>query len=115
MPYIVINTVRELDLEKKEKIKAALGRLMSIIPTKAEANLLIDFSGGHTFYKGGVQVEGAYIDLKLYGKSDFEPKKQYTAEVFSLLSQELGLTKEYMYLTIQEYETWGSNGELKTK
>ena len=112
MPYIAINTVQELNDEKKEKLKAELGRLMSIIPTKTEAGLLIDFSGGHTLYKGGKKISGAFIDLRLFGKSELGAKKQYTAEVLSLLTRELDIPKEHMYFTIGEYETWGSNGEL---
>jgi phenylpyruvate tautomerase PptA (4-oxalocrotonate tautomerase family) len=112
MPYISINTTQELSADQKEKIKSELGRLMSIIPTKTEAGLLVDFSGGRTMYKAGAEVEGAFIDLKLYRKSELEPKKQFTAEVFSLLIRELALKKETMYLTIEEYENWGSNGEL---
>ena len=112
MPYIAINTSQELNTLQKEKIKAELGRLMEIIPTKTEASLLIDFSGGRTLYKGGINVDGAFIDIRLFGKSELEPKKQYTAKVFQLLTRELGIQKENIYLNIGEYETWGSNGEL---
>ena len=113
MPYIAINTVQELSETQKEKIKTDLGRLMSIIPTKTEAGLLIDFSGGHTLYKGGVKVDGAFIDIRIFGKSELEPKALYTVEVFSLLNRELGLKKDNMYLTISEFENWGSRGELR--
>ena len=112
MPYIAINTAQELSEAQKERIKAELGRLMSIIPTKTEAGLMIDFSGGRTLYKGGEKIDGAFIDLRLFRKSDLEPKKLYTVEVFNLLTRELGIQKEHMYLNIGEYETWGSKGEL---
>ena len=112
MPYIAINTAQILSAPQKEKIKAELGRLMSIIPTKTEAGLLIDFSEGHTLYKGGEKIDGAFIDLRLFYKSELEPKKQYTAEVLDLLYRELGIKKENMYFTISEYENWGADGEL---
>ena len=112
MPYIAINTVQELNNTQKEKIKTELGRLMSIIPTKNEAGLLIDFSGGRTFYKAGLKVDGAFIDLRLFKKSELGPKKEYCAEVFNLLARELGIEKENMYLNIGEFENWGSKGEL---
>ena len=112
MPYVAIKTTADLSANQMEKIKSELGRLMSIIPTKTEAGLLIDFSGGHSFYKAGVKVDGAFIDVRLYRKSEFEPKKQYTAEVFNLLSGELGIKKENMYLNISEHENWGSNGQF---
>ena len=112
MPYIAINTTQELSEGQKVKIKSELGRMMTIIPTKTEAGLLIDFSDGRTMYKGGEKIDGAFIDLRLFRKSEFEPKKQYTAEVLGLISQELGIKKEHIYLNIGEYENWGSNGEL---
>ena len=112
MPYLAINTAQELSAAQKEKIKAELGRLVTIIPTKTEAGLIIDFSGGRTMYKGGQVINGAFVDLRLFKKAELEPKKKYTAEVFDLLSRELGIEKEHMYLTIGEYDNWGVRGEL---
>ena len=113
MPYIAINTSLELSDSKKEKIKAELGRIMSIIPTKTEAGLFVDFSDGRTQYKGGIKIDGAFIDLRLFHKSEFEPKKQYASELFNILIQELGLKKEHIYMNISEFENWGSNGEFR--
>ena len=113
MPYIAINTVKNLDDSQKEKIKTELGRLMSIIPTKNEAGLMIDFSGGHTIYRAGTRVDGAFVELRIFHKSELEPKKKYTAEVLDFLCRELGLKKEYVYFNILEFENWGSNGELR--
>jgi len=112
MPYVGIKTTANLSDAQKDKLKSELGRLISIIPTKAESGTLIDFSGGHSFYKAGVKVEGAFIDVRLFHKSELEPKKKYTAEVFSLLSRELGIKNENMYLNISEFENWGSNGQF---
>jgi hypothetical protein len=79
-----------------------------------EAGLLIDFSDGHTIYKAGKEVSGAFIDLRLFRKSDFEAKKQFTQEVlvFALLSRELGIQTEHMYLSVSELDTWGTGGSL---
>ena len=115
MPYLAINTMQELSAEKKEKIKKELGALMSIIPTKNEAGLMIDFSGRHTFYKAGSNVDGAFLDLRLFGKSDLEPKKKYTAEVLDMMSKELSISKDNIYMNISEFECWGSRGELHSK
>jgi len=114
MPYIAINTSVKLPNSLKEKIKTEIGRLITIIPTKAEAGTLIDFSDSRTIYKGGENVSGAFIDLRLFHKADLEPKKKFTEEVFELLTRELGLKKENMYLSITEYENWGTAGTLKS-
>jgi phenylpyruvate tautomerase PptA (4-oxalocrotonate tautomerase family) len=114
MPYIAVNTTQELSPALKEKLKAELGRLIALIPTKSEAGLLVDFSGGHTFFKAGKEASGAFVDLRLFHKSETEPKKKFTEETFALLSRELGIKPENMYLTITEFENWGSAGTLKS-
>ena len=114
MPYIAINTSLQLSDAQKEKLKTELGRLITIIPTKTEAGLLIDFSGGRTMYKAGENVSGAFIELRLFHKSEFDPKKQFTEACFEMLSRELGLKKENMYLNILEFENWGSAGIFKS-
>jgi len=113
MPYIAVNTSRKLSDAQKEKIKTELGRLISIIPTKAEAYLMVDFSDARTIYKAGQEVDGAFIDLRLFYKSDFEPKKKFTEETLQMLSSEMGIRKENLYLTIMEFDNWGSAGTLK--
>jgi phenylpyruvate tautomerase PptA (4-oxalocrotonate tautomerase family) len=112
MPYIAINTVEKLPNEKQDKIKSELGQLIAVIPTKSEAGLLIDFSGGHTFYRAGALVNGAYVEIRLYHKSDFESKKKFTEGVFDLLAKELGLDKGHIYINIIELENWGGGGTL---
>ena len=113
MPYIALNTAQKLTDAQKEKIKTELGRLITIIPTKTEAGLLVDFSDSRTIYKAGQNVSGAFIDLRLFHKTDYESKKKFTEETFEMLSRELGLKKENMYLTIMEFDNWGSGGTYK--
>ena len=113
MPYVAVNTTQELSDVQKEKIKTELGRLITIIPTKTEAGLLVDFSDSRTIYKAGENVAGAFIDVRLFHKSDFDPKKKFTEETFEMLSRELGLKKENMYLSISEFDNWGTAGTYK--
>ena len=113
MPYIALNTAQKLSDAQREKIKTELGRLITIIPTKNEAGLLVDFSDSRTFYKAGENVSGAFIEIRLFHKTDFEAKKKFTEETFELLSRELGLKKENMYLNFLEFDNWGSAGTYK--
>ena len=114
MPYIAINTTQKLTITQKEKIKTRLGHLITIIPTKAEATTMIDFSDDRTMFKGGENISGAFIELRLFHKADFDTKKQFTEETFELFTRELGITKANMYLNIIELENRGSTGTLKT-
>ena len=113
MPYIALNTTQKLSDSQKEKIKAEFGRLITLIPTKNEAGLLVDFSGDRTIFKAGEKVDGAFIEIRLFHKTEFEPKKKFTEETFELLSRELGLKKDNMYLNILEFDEWGSSGTYK--
>ena len=114
MPYIAVSTSKKLSDAQKERIKAEFGRLITIIPSKTESTLLIDFSDSRTMYKAGENVSGAFIEMRLFHKSELEAKKQFTEQAFETLSRELGLKKENMYLTIAEFENWGSGGTLKS-
>ena len=114
MPYIAINTVKKLSPGEKEKVKAEFGRLISILPTKTEAGLLVDFSGDRTMYRAGTEVSGAFVEIRLFHQSDMEAKKQFTKEVFEMMTRELGIKQEHIYLNILEFDAWGSGGILKT-
>ena len=114
MPYVAINTSLKLSDSQKEKVKTELGRLITIIPTKTEAATMIDFSDSRSFYKAGEVISGAFIELRLFHKTELEAKKKFTEETFEMLSRELGLKKENMYLNIMEFENWGSGGIFKT-
>jgi len=114
MPYIAINTSVKLSGAQKEKIKTELGRLITVIPTKTEAGTLVDFSDSRTIYKGGENVPGAFIDVRLFHKADFESRKKFTEETFAMLSRELGLDRKNMYLSILEFENWGSDGTYRS-
>jgi phenylpyruvate tautomerase PptA (4-oxalocrotonate tautomerase family) len=113
MPYIAVNTSRKLSDAQTEKIKSELGRLITIIPTKTEAGLQVDISDGRVFFKAGENAAGAFIDLRLFHKSDFEFKKQFTEEAILMFMRELDLKKENIYMTIMEFDNWGSGGTLK--
>jgi len=113
MPYIAVNTSLKLSDSQKEKIKSELGRLITIIPTKTEAGLYIEFSDSKTVYKAGANVSGVFIDLRLFKKSDYEPKKKFTEEIFEMFFREFGIKKENMCLNITEFENWGAGGSLK--
>ena len=112
MPYIAINTAQELSNAQKEKIKVSLGNLITLIPNKSEANLMVDFSGGRTMFHAGKEILGAFIEVRLYTKADLESKQKLTKAIFDLLSTELGFSKDAMFLNILEFENWGARGSL---
>ena len=114
MPYIALNTAQKLSSAEKERVKTEMGRLIAILPTKNEAGLLVDFSDGRTMYRAGAEVPAAFVEVRLFHESPLEAKKQFTRDLSAMLTRELGIKPEHLYLTILELDAWGTGGELKT-
>ncbi|MEG0752287.1 MAG: phenylpyruvate tautomerase MIF-related protein [Angelakisella sp.] len=114
MPFISIHTNLSPDSNKKNVIKAELGRLISIIPGKSEPVLMVEFVDGSTFFMGGVgEGNCAMVDVRCYKTAPFEANKEFTQEVFQLLERELNIPQGRIYLTLMELPTWGTKGTLK--
>jgi phenylpyruvate tautomerase PptA (4-oxalocrotonate tautomerase family) len=111
MPYISVNLGQKLEAAQKEKLKAELGRLITIIPGKTEPDLIVHIQDGGAMYTGGKEIPCAYIDLRVYTKTTGEAKKRFTRETCAYISREFAIPPERQYLTISEYEQWGYDGE----
>ena len=111
MPFISVNTAAVLTKEQKDEIKTRLGRMIELLPGKAERGLMIDISCGHTLYYAGVeQPAGAFVDVRLYKESPFEAKVAFNAELVDMLSQVAGINKESVYCNYLELPNWGGRG-----
>lgn len=114
MPYISVNVTKVLTDTQKDAIKSKLGEKISVIPGKSEKALMIDISDGHTIYMAGVRCENtAYIDVKIYGSTEFQYRKAFTEAVFEAIAQAVDIPKDGMYLTFSEFENWGMKGTMK--
>ena len=113
MPYIAINTSKNLSDIQKDELKTLLGEKITVIPGKSESRLMIDISDNHTMYFAGEKRELAYIDVKCYGTTEFTYKKAFTEEVFKIVQEITELPQDSIYLTYSEFENWGTNGSMK--
>jgi phenylpyruvate tautomerase PptA (4-oxalocrotonate tautomerase family) len=112
MPYIQVTIGQKLSAPQKERLKSELGRLIAIIPGKSEQGLIVNIQDGSSLYMGGTEEPSAYIDLRVYTKTDGEAKKRITREIFGLITREFAIPTGRQYLTISEYDQWGYGGEL---
>jgi phenylpyruvate tautomerase PptA (4-oxalocrotonate tautomerase family) len=110
MPYLSVHIGQRLESAQKEKLKAELGRLITIVPGKTEPDLMLSLQD-EPMYFGGEAVSCAYIDLRIYAKTTEEAKKRFTRETCAMIAREYGIPVERQYLTIQEFENWGYDGE----
>lgn len=112
MPYIQINTSRELSADQKERIKAALGEKLPIIPGKTEAGLMVAISGQYTMFMAGEKRDAAFVDVRCFKKTDPEAKKAFTSAVFEILHQIADFQPELIYLNFSDHDVWGARGQL---
>jgi phenylpyruvate tautomerase PptA (4-oxalocrotonate tautomerase family) len=112
MPYIQVTLGQKLSDPQKETLKSELGRLIAIVPGKTEPDLIVSIQDGTSLYMGGTREPSAYIDLRVYTKTDPEAKKRFTRELFAVITAQLGIPISRQYLTIAEYDHWGYGGEF---
>lgn len=112
MPYIQINTSRNLSADQKERIKAALGEKLPVIPGKKESGLMVAISCQHTMFMGGEERDAAFVDVRCFRKTDPEAKRVFTGAVFEILRQIADFQPEMVYLNFTDHEVWGARGGL---
>lgn len=113
MPFISVNVTEKLNDTQKDQIKAGLGEKITIIPGKIEKTLMVNVIDDQSIYMAGEKIQTAYIDVKIYGTADFEVKKAFTDACFEVISEATSIPANQMYLTISDFENWGTRGTLK--
>lgn len=110
MPYIHTRTNTKISKEQEVKIKSRLGTAISLL-NKSEEWLMVDFSDScHMYFSGSEKENVAYIDIKIYGKGNRESYNNMTKEVTNIISEELDILPNCIYISYSEYENWGWNG-----
>lgn len=110
MPYIQTRTNASIVKEKEIKIKERLGEAIQILG-KSENWLMVEFIPEcNMYFKGSNENLIAYVDVKLYGASSQENYNTMTMEISKILNEELGISKEHIYVSYGEYDNWGWNG-----
>ena len=110
MPFIETKTTVKLSEEKKNEIKAELGRLISVLG-KSEKYLMVGIEDGYDLWLGGDKLEkGAYVSVSLYGNAPEETYDRMTGLICDLLEKELCIPGNAVYVTYHPVEDWGWNG-----
>ena len=114
MPYIQINTSKELSADQRERIKAALGEKLPIIPGKKESSLMVAISSQYTMFMAGEKQDAAFVDVRCFRKTDPEAKRAFTGAVFEILRDIADFQPEKIYLNFTDHDVWGARGQLMT-
>lgn len=110
MPFIDSKVTVSLTEEKKESIKKKLGKAVSCLH-KGESYLMVGFQENYTLYLGGRKLEkGAYVEVSLFGKASSADYSRMTGEICAILSDELSIPADCVYVTYHGLADWGWNG-----
>ena len=111
MPYIGTKTTEKLTEEKKDALAKRFGAAISAIPGKTQAHLMLGFEDLATMYFGGKTGDPmAFVEVKLFGKSDRESLTNFTKIICDIMKEELGIDGANVYVKYEEVAHWGWNG-----
>lgn len=111
MPFIDSKVTVKLNKEKKDILKAKLANIIKNIPGKSENYLMIGFQDEYSLYFRGEELRyGAFIEVKIFGKTSKNDLEEVTKEICDLYEKELNIPKDAIYIKYEEVENWGFNG-----
>lgn len=109
MPFIDCKLSGKFTEEKKERVKAELGKAVTILH-KSENYLMVGFDDGYDLYFAGKKLlNGAYVSVSLYGSVP-SSSEEMTKAISDILKRELGISPSDVYVTYRGVADWGWNG-----
>ncbi|MGN0167985.1 MAG: phenylpyruvate tautomerase MIF-related protein [Acetatifactor sp.] len=110
MPFIDSKITVPVTEDKKERVKAKLGQAVRLL-NKSETYLMVGFEDNYSLYMGGKKLEkGAYVSVSLFGSASSAAYEKMTGEICGILSEELGIPGNAVYVTYHGVNDWGWNG-----
>ncbi len=110
MPYINTTTNIDITKEQEEIIKARYAKAVSIIG-KSEAYLMLGFNSEVSMYFAGKSNSPlAFVEVKFLGSSTSDKLSALTGEICKILSEELNIAPDKIYVKYEPVEHWGWNG-----
>lgn len=112
MPFIDARISKKLDATQKDALKSALGRAIGAFG-KGESWLMVQIQDGCDLWRGGAKLDpGAFVATSMVGPSSGAACADFSAQVARILSEQLGIPGNEVYLTVTSVDGshWGWNG-----
>ncbi|MDO4961345.1 MAG: phenylpyruvate tautomerase MIF-related protein [Eubacteriales bacterium] len=110
MPFIDSKISVHVSDEKKEDIKKKLGQAISLM-NKGETYLMVGIVDDYDLWLGGKKLEkGAYVSVSVLGSLNSASCNKMTAAICDILSTELDMPGNNVYVTYHGVNDWGWNG-----
>lgn len=111
MPFIDSKITVSVPQDKREILKAELGKAVSVL-NKPERFLMVGFEDNYDLYMGGEKLEkGAYVAVSLFGNGSKAAYEEMTSIICKLYEKELGIPGDAVYVTYHGVNDWGWNGQ----
>jgi phenylpyruvate tautomerase PptA (4-oxalocrotonate tautomerase family) len=110
MPFINVKTNTPVPANKAEAIKAALGQAITAIPGKSEHWLMVGIEPEQLLWFQGSDAPAAMVEVSVFGSASPSACDEMTSRVCSILSDELGIAGNRIYVKYAATDQWGWNG-----
>ncbi len=110
MPFINVKTNVSTTHEAEINIKSALGQAITAIPGKSESWLMVGIEPDYRLWFKGTNEPAAMVQVSLYGGASHNAKTTLTSHITGILTDELGISSDRVYVMYTETESWGWNG-----
>ena len=110
MPMIQSKIAGSVPQEKREALKAELGKAISILG-KPESYLMLSIEDGQDLYFAGKKLDkGAYVEVKLLGGVDSSASQKMTQKICEIFDRLLGVPGSSIYVSYWGTQNWGHDG-----
>ena len=91
MPFIDSKITVPVPQEKRDSLKAELGKAISIL-SKPESYLMLGFEDNYDLYMGGKKLDaGAYVAVSLFGNASSSAYNKMTGNICRIFESVLGI------------------------
>lgn len=110
MPFIELKTSVSIPKEKETELKAAFGEAITLIPGKSEQWLMLNFCDEQRMWFKGSDKPTAMLEVKIYSGSSAENYDKLTSKLTEIVSSNLEISSDRIYVKYDEIEHWGYAG-----
>ena len=112
MPFIHTITNKSVSESQEAALRRRFGEAITLLPGKSEEWLMLALSDERPMaFRANASEDLAMIEVSLSGKAPTEAKNDLTGAITAIVSEELGIRGDHIYITYAETDTWGYDGE----
>ena len=105
MPFVEVKTSVALDKPQTAKLRDDIRTAITLIPGKNADNMMLQIESGCDMWMSDLEKACAFVDIRLYGPSPMENKKEFVEAVVNALKP-YGIEPDQIYMNIWQRESW---------